>query len=93
MSEALTADEVIAHLGLEPHPEGGWYRQTFKDAVGRYVVKDMIQKLQTADEAWVQYLWPKPGATVPSRKLAYIRKVKVGDETLIVGSDFFLASF
>ncbi|MGA9603881.1 MAG: cupin domain-containing protein [Methyloceanibacter sp.] len=34
MSEALTADEVIAHLGLKPHPEGGWYRQTFKDEAG-----------------------------------------------------------
>ncbi len=23
------ADRIIAHLGLEPHPEGGWYRQTW----------------------------------------------------------------
>ncbi|ATQ41715.1 cupin domain-containing protein [Caulobacter mirabilis] len=28
----MTAAEVIAILGLEPHPEGGWYRQTFRDA-------------------------------------------------------------
>lgn len=27
----MTAGEVIALLGLEPHPEGGWYRQTFRD--------------------------------------------------------------
>jgi predicted cupin superfamily sugar epimerase len=27
-----TADEVIRHLGLAPHPEGGYYRQTFRDA-------------------------------------------------------------
>ena len=27
----LSAAEVIAMLGLEPHPEGGHYRQTFKD--------------------------------------------------------------
>ncbi|OYX44329.1 MAG: cupin [Rhodobacterales bacterium 32-67-9] len=25
----MTADEIIAVLGLEPHPEGGWYRQTW----------------------------------------------------------------
>lgn len=25
-----TADEVIAHLGLSSHPEGGWYRQTYE---------------------------------------------------------------
>jgi len=25
----MTADEIIAHLALEPHPEGGFYRQTW----------------------------------------------------------------
>lgn len=31
---ALTAAEVISHLGLEPHPEGGYFRETFRDSVG-----------------------------------------------------------
>jgi uncharacterized protein len=32
----MTADEIIAHLGLAPHPEGGWYRQTWAgDGAGR----------------------------------------------------------
>lgn len=30
MSE-LSASDVIATLGLERHPEGGWYHQTFED--------------------------------------------------------------
>jgi predicted cupin superfamily sugar epimerase len=25
----MTADEVVRHLDLRPHPEGGWYRETF----------------------------------------------------------------
>ena len=25
----MTADDIIAHLGLQPHPEGGHYRQTW----------------------------------------------------------------
>jgi predicted cupin superfamily sugar epimerase len=25
----VTADDIIAELGLAPHPEGGWYRQTW----------------------------------------------------------------
>lgn len=29
---ALTADDIIAHLGLKPHPEGGYYRETFRDS-------------------------------------------------------------
>ena len=27
----LTAGEVIARLGLARHPEGGWFRETFRD--------------------------------------------------------------
>ena len=27
----LTAEEIISHLGLKPHPEGGHYRETFRD--------------------------------------------------------------
>lgn len=26
----MTADEIIAHFGLQPHPEGGWYRETWR---------------------------------------------------------------
>lgn len=27
----MTADEIISKLALQPHPEGGWYRQTWAD--------------------------------------------------------------
>jgi uncharacterized protein len=30
----MTADEIITLLKLEPHPEGGWYRQTYRDSAG-----------------------------------------------------------
>jgi uncharacterized protein len=26
----MTADDIIAHLDLAPHPEGGWYRETWR---------------------------------------------------------------
>lgn len=29
-----TAHDIIAALKLEPHPEGGWYIQTFRDQAG-----------------------------------------------------------
>ena len=32
MSESLTAAEIIARLDLKPHPEGGHYRETFRDS-------------------------------------------------------------
>ena len=28
----MTADAIIALLGLQPHPEGGYFRETFRDA-------------------------------------------------------------
>lgn len=28
----LTASDIISRLGLQPHPEGGHYRETFRDA-------------------------------------------------------------
>lgn len=32
-SDTLSADEVIRLLGLEAHPEGGYYRETFRDFI------------------------------------------------------------
>ena len=34
MTDHLTADEIIAHLKLGPHPEGGYFRETFRDEPG-----------------------------------------------------------
>ena len=31
----LSAQEIIARLGLQPHPEGGHYRETFRDSRGQ----------------------------------------------------------
>lgn len=32
MPGGTTAEAVISRLGLEPHPEGGWFAETFRDA-------------------------------------------------------------
>ncbi|MDM9621505.1 cupin domain-containing protein [Rhizobium sp. S96] len=35
MSSALvSADDIIRELSMQPHPEGGWYVQTFRDTDG-----------------------------------------------------------
>ncbi len=31
INASLSADEVIRLLDMKPHPEGGWYRETFRD--------------------------------------------------------------
>lgn len=30
----MTGEEIVALLGMQPHPEGGWYVQTFVDEPG-----------------------------------------------------------
>ena len=34
MSPDVPARRVIEALGLQPHPEGGWFRETFRDEAG-----------------------------------------------------------
>ncbi|MET0748350.1 MAG: cupin domain-containing protein [Rhizobium sp.] len=31
----MRPDDIIRELGLQPHPEGGWYVQTFKDSADK----------------------------------------------------------
>ena len=64
----------------------------FRDALGHYVVSEVLDKLENADCAWVQYMRPRPGSILPSRKLLYVRRVVVSGEKLVVGTDFFLAT-
>src|SRR5919109_3016936 len=49
----LTANEIIALLELQPHPEGGHYRETFRDAreVGGRSCSTAIYFLLRAGEA------------------------------------------
>jgi predicted cupin superfamily sugar epimerase len=32
--DEMGPDEIIETLGLAPHPEGGWFRETFRDEAG-----------------------------------------------------------
>lgn len=60
-----------------------------KDAAGRYIVREMIHKVErSGGTTWISYMWPKPGKVKPSKGLAYIRKVKLSNETFIVGAGF-----
>jgi predicted cupin superfamily sugar epimerase len=53
VSGALSADAVIRLLDLKPHPEGGYYRETFRDprqdAGGRSVATAIYYLLGTGD--------------------------------------------
>lgn len=50
----MDADTVIAHLGLQAHPEGGWYRETFRDvpaADGREAAAHILYLLRQGERS------------------------------------------
>ena len=63
----MTADEIIRHFGMKPHPEGGHYIETFRspDAAGRSTGTAIYFLLKAgershwhkvdADEIWHHY--------------------------------------
>ena len=63
----MTGDEIIARLGLAPHPEGGHYRETFRAGDGARGASTAIyfllkagershwHKVTDADEVWHHY--------------------------------------
>jgi uncharacterized protein len=59
--QRLSADDVIGILGLAPHPEGGHFRETFRDAAepGRRAASTAIYFLLKAGE---QSHWHKVDA-------------------------------
>lgn len=62
----------------------------FKDVNGKYLVRDYIDLALKHGKGWIKYFWPKPGNDKPFEKQTYVKKVKYGDETFIVGCGAYL---
>ena len=61
-----------------------------KDETGKSPAKEMVEALANANSAWVDYQWPKPGQTEPSKKSAFVRKIDMDGRTLYVGAGLYL---
>jgi cytochrome c len=70
--------------------EDGKNRLDLKDANGKLFVRDIIEMLKKQDSGWIDYAWPKPGETQPSKKTAYVKKAKLGKEIVYVGAGIYL---
>lgn len=62
-----------------------------KDAQGKELVREMFQTVKTSGSGWVNYLWPKPGQSVPTQKSAYMSKAWMGNTWVVVGCGVYLA--
>jgi uncharacterized protein len=91
MEAGVTAEAIIAKLGLQPHPEGGWYRETWRgpDVGGRASGTAILFLLKAgershwhrvdADEIW---LWHAGAPLVLSMGEASAREHRLGPDVL-----------
>ena len=61
----------------------------FQDSTGKKPFVEIVEKLGLKDSTWVMFMRPRPGESTPSKSLAYVRKVRLGDRYVIVGSHYF----
>lgn len=77
-------------LVLPPSPDvEGTNRWNTQDAEGIYFVRNMAQQLQNQDTTWVMYSYPRPNDVGSTPKLAFVKKVKMGNKFVFVGSGLY----
>jgi methyl-accepting chemotaxis protein len=47
-----------------------------RDPTGKYLFLEMVDVVKKHNEGFVEYMWPKPGATTPVPKLSYVKLFK-----------------
>jgi len=60
-----------------------------KDAGGKAFHDEMIRTAQTRGSGWVDYAFPKPGQTQPSRKWSYVKRVQIDGMPALIGAGFY----
>jgi cytochrome c len=58
-----------------------------KDAKGKLLHQERVA--ETDGSGWVDYMFPKPGQTVPSQKWTFVKKVMIDSTPGLVASGFF----
>lgn len=60
-----------------------------RDANGKLLHVAIINVAKTKGSGWVDYMFPKPGQTRPSKKWAYVKKVTIDGVLGLVASGFY----
>lgn len=58
------------------------------DPTDKALFVQFVNLARNVGHGWVEYMWPKPGKTTPSKKLSYIYRVP--DTTLFVGAGVYV---
>ncbi len=60
-----------------------------KDANGKVFHTEFVKVVQSKGSGWVDYMFPKPGQTEPSRKWGYVKAVSIDGVPGFVGAGFY----
>jgi signal transduction histidine kinase len=60
------------------------------DAEGKYPIREMWRKVRDSGSGWVDYMWAKPGESVPTLKSTYVHKAVLDGGDVLVGSGVYL---
>lgn len=63
--------------------------ETYSEPTSKEAQMIIVDAVKDKDSAWVEYLWPKPGETKPSKKISYLKKIIVNGKVRIVGAGFY----
>lgn len=61
-----------------------------KDTHGKYLVSEMLDLVKMTGSGWVDYMWPKPGESIPTMKSTFVSKAKLGNAWVLVGCGVYL---
>lgn len=61
-----------------------------KDVNGKLIVTDMFKVANEKGSGWVEYMWPKPGQSVPTMKSTYVTKAKYKGKEYLVSCGTYL---
>ena len=59
-----------------------------QDEDGKFFVQEMLA-IPAGETAWVDYRWPKPGETDPTRKSSFLRRIERDGREYIVGAGVY----
>ena len=62
-----------------------------KDTQGKPMIRDMLELVRTRGSGWVDYMWPRPGESVSTRKSTYVTRANIGGSWGLVGAGVYLA--
>ena len=62
-----------------------------KDTQGKLLVREMIQVAETRGAGWVDYMWPRPGESVSTRKSTCVSRATLGGKPVLVACGVYLA--